>query len=217
MTDKRKLQAEIDRTLKKVQEGIDKFQEILEKFNQTSNNQTTRDKCEAELKQEIKRLQRLRDQIKGWIAGNEVKDKCKLEDARKLIESKMELFKSVERETKTKAYSKEGLTINKQDPEVVRKKRSMDWVQRQIKILNEENEKREAEIESLQSAGKKKKADPDKKNKTEKLRQVINKHMEQIKHLEEHLLKLITKLVYFQEFKLLESTQKLCLLNGNFK
>lgn len=67
-----------------------------------------------------------------------------------MIESKMELFKSVERETKTKAYSKEGLTINKQDPEVVRKKRSMDWVQRQIKILNEENEKREAEIESLQ-------------------------------------------------------------------
>ena len=79
-----------------------------------------------------------------------MKDKSKLEDARKLIESKMELFKSVERETKTKAYSKEGLTINKQDPEVVRKKRSMDWVQRQIKILNEENEKREAEIDSLQ-------------------------------------------------------------------
>ena len=55
-------------------------------------------------------MQRLRDQIKTWLASGEIKDKSTLMDNRKLIETQMERFKIVERETKTKAYSKEGLT-----------------------------------------------------------------------------------------------------------
>ena len=53
----RKLQAEIDRTLKKVQEGVELFDEIWEKvYNAQNANQ--KEKFEAELKSQIKKLQR---------------------------------------------------------------------------------------------------------------------------------------------------------------
>ena len=58
---------------------------------------------------QIKKLQRLRDQIKSWISGSEIKDKDSLLDYRRLIETKMEAFKVVEKETKIKTFSKEGL------------------------------------------------------------------------------------------------------------
>jgi CCR4-NOT transcription complex subunit 3 len=48
----------------------------------------------------------LREQIKSWITGDQVKDKQPLTDARKKIEADMERFKVCEKETKTKAYSK---------------------------------------------------------------------------------------------------------------
>lgn len=63
----------------------------------------------ADLKRDLKKLQKLRDQLKQYITMSDVKNKQPLVDQRKLIESKMELFKHCERETKTKAYSKEGL------------------------------------------------------------------------------------------------------------
>ena len=79
-----------------------------------------KEKYESDLKKEIKKLQRFRDQIKSWCGSSEIKDKSKLSAARKLIESKMEQFKVCERETKTKAYSKEGLAQTaKMDPEEV--------------------------------------------------------------------------------------------------
>jgi CCR4-NOT transcription complex subunit 3 len=46
---------------------------------------------------------RLREQIKSWITGDQVKDKQPLTDARKKIEADMERFKVCEKETKTKA------------------------------------------------------------------------------------------------------------------
>ena len=42
---------------------------------------------ENDLKTQIKKLQRLRDQIKTWLASNEVKDKGPLTETRKLIET----------------------------------------------------------------------------------------------------------------------------------
>ena len=48
----------------------------------------------------------MREQIKSWITGDQVKDKQPLTDARKKIEADMERFKVCEKETKTKAYSK---------------------------------------------------------------------------------------------------------------
>lgn len=148
-------------------------------------NANQKEKYEADLKKEIKKLQvrawgpahvswglstlqtqvprnpvcpmqRLRDQIKTWVASNEIKDKRQLIDNRKLIETvrgpgvqsaaegtpetreppphfpspqQMERFKVVERETKTKAYSKEGLGLaQKVDPAQKEKEEVGQWL-----------------------------------------------------------------------------------------
>lgn len=77
---------EIEKTLKKVGEGIIEFEDILSKVQgAASSNQ--KDKYENDLKREIKKLQRMREQIKAWISGNEVKNKAPLIDTRKRIET----------------------------------------------------------------------------------------------------------------------------------
>ena len=81
----RKVQQEIDKTFKKVEEGIQAFDGIYEKI-MTSTNAAQKDKLEDNLKREIKKLQRFRDQIKTWAAGNDVKDKAPLLEQRKRIE-----------------------------------------------------------------------------------------------------------------------------------
>jgi CCR4-NOT transcription complex subunit 3 len=82
----RKTQQEIEKTFKKVAEGIVTFEGIYEKIKTTTNT-AQRDKLEENLKREIKKLQRFRDQIKSWAAGNEVKDKAPLLEQRKNIET----------------------------------------------------------------------------------------------------------------------------------
>ena len=62
------------------------FESLYDKL-QVSNNQTQKDKLEADLKTQIKKLQRLRDQIKTWLQSNEIKDKSSLTDNRRLIET----------------------------------------------------------------------------------------------------------------------------------
>ena len=77
---------EIDKTFKRITEGIVEFDDIMEKLK-ASTAQNLKEKYEADLKREIKKLQRFRDQIKTWYASSEVKDKAPLVDQRKLIES----------------------------------------------------------------------------------------------------------------------------------
>lgn len=60
--------------------------QIFEKI-QASSNQTQKEKLESDLKTQIKKLQRLRDQIKTWMTSNDIKDKQPLIDNRKLIET----------------------------------------------------------------------------------------------------------------------------------
>ncbi len=82
----RKLQQEIDKCYKKVGEGIQAFESIYDKIQQTTNA-SQKEKLEDSLKREIKKLQRHRDQIKTWAASNEIKDKKPLLEQRKLIEN----------------------------------------------------------------------------------------------------------------------------------
>ena len=63
MADRRKLQKEIDMCLKKVQDGVEEFNDVWDKL-QASTNHNQKEKKEEELKKTIKKLQRLRDQIK---------------------------------------------------------------------------------------------------------------------------------------------------------
>ncbi|XP_042393970.1 general negative regulator of transcription subunit 3-like isoform X2 [Zingiber officinale] len=145
----RKLQGEIDRVLKKVQEGVDVFDSIWNKVYDTENvNQ--KEKFEADLKKEIKKLQRYRDQIKTWIQSSEIKDKKALMDARKLIEREMERFKVCEKETKTKAFSKEGLGQQpKTDPKEKAKSETRDWLNNVVGDLETQIDHFEAEMEGL--------------------------------------------------------------------
>ena len=72
--------------MKKVAEGVELFESIYDKM-QASTNQTQKEKSELDLKTQIKKLQRLRDQIKTWVASNDIKDKSALLENRRLIET----------------------------------------------------------------------------------------------------------------------------------
>jgi CCR4-NOT transcription complex subunit 3 len=179
--------AEIDRVLKKVDEGAEFFDEIWLKGTecigmksvalgilanpllslsrywkitfavQSADTQNLKEKHEMDLKKEIKKLQRLRDQIKTWVSSTEVKDKDALVEARKLIETKMEQFKICEKETKTKTYSKEGLAReDKMDPEEEAKLRTTSWLAEYVERFQQQVEEKDFDIEKL-SAGKGKK------------------------------------------------------------
>lgn len=74
----------------------------------------------------------------------------------------MERFKIVERETKTKAYSKEGLTNSaRMDPAEKEKAGVQQWLNQCIDQLNIQVDQFEAEIETLSTGGKKKKGKND--------------------------------------------------------
>lgn len=184
MADKRKLQGEIDRCLKKVAEGVEQFEDIWQKLHNAANaNQ--KEKYEADLKKEIKKLQRLRDQIKTWVASNEIKDKRQLVENRKLIETQMERFKVVERETKTKAYSKEGLGLaQKVDPAQREKEETGQWLTNTIDMLNMQVDQFESEVESLSVQTRKKKGDKEKQDRIEELKRLIERHRFHIRMLE---------------------------------
>merc|ERR1719244_808214 len=131
------------------------------------------------------KLQRLRDQIKTWLASGEIKDKSTLMENRKLIETQMERFKIVERETKTKAYSKEGLTAStRMDPAERERAEVMQWLNHCIDTLNIQVDQFEAEIESLQGGGKKRKGKSDDAARQEECQVWVDKHRDHIQKLE---------------------------------
>ena len=134
-----------------------------------------------DLKKEIKKLQRLRDQIKTWVASTEVKDKDALVEARKLIETKMETFKICEKETKTKTYSKEGLAReDKMDPEEEARLRTTSWLAEYVERFQQQVEEKDFDIEKL-SAGKGKKQN---KSQIEQLQKHIANHKYHITKIE---------------------------------
>ena len=207
MGDKRKLQAEIDRCLKRVHEGTTEFEDIWQKV-QNATNTNQKEKFEADLKKEIKKLQRLRDQIKTWMQSNDIKDKRPLQDARKLIETHMERFKVMERDTKTKAYSKEGLGKEaKVDPREQAKEETSECLSEMVEQLNLQVEQFEAEVEQLKSRTSKKK-DKDKVEKAEEIGSQITKHRYYISKMEMLRRMLENNTVEPEEVRSIEDTLK---------
>ena len=88
--------------------------------------------------------------MKQWAGSNDVKDKNPLLEARRTIEREMERFKVVEKETKTKAFSKEGLAraASSKDPKEKAREDARDWLNRATDGLNEQTEAFEAEARS---------------------------------------------------------------------
>jgi CCR4-NOT transcription complex subunit 3 len=175
----RKLQTEIQQCLKKVDEGVEEFNDIWEKVY-TADTQSLKEKFEADLKKEIKKLQRLRDQIKTWISSSEIKDKTQLVEARKTIESKMEQFKVCERDTKTKAYSKEGLARDaRMDPKEALREEKRNWLNDCLDRLQDLNNTVEADKEKL-SSGKNKSKNKEELSRLENRLQKQKWHMAKI-------------------------------------
>ncbi|KLJ07559.1 hypothetical protein EMPG_16974 [Blastomyces silverae] len=180
----RKTQQEIDKTFKKVGEGIQSFEGIYDKIK-SSSNAAQRDKLEDNLKREIKKLQRFRDQIKTWAAGNEVKDKGPLLEQRRAIETCMEQFKAVEKEMKTKAYSKEGLSAAARlDPKEKEKAETCDFLSSTVDILQQKIEAMEAEEEMIQASLKKGKKDTAKTNRLSDIARILERHRWHVTKLE---------------------------------
>ena len=105
-------------------------------------------------------------------------------EKRKLIEQQMERFKVVERETKTKAYSKEGLIVGaKLDPAEKERAETSDWLNQCIDTLNVQVDQFEAEIESLGSSSKKKKS-RDNADQIEEYSNLLERHRFHVQKLE---------------------------------
>lgn len=151
MSANRKLLTEIQQVLKKVEEGVLLFDDIWEKVYSAAQ-QSLKEKYESDLKKEIKKLQRLRDQIKTWLGSSDVKDKSQLTESRKLIETKMEQFKICEKDTKTKAYSNGGLAREaKLDPKDADREDKRVWINDCLERLNDLIENIEVDIEKFSS------------------------------------------------------------------
>ncbi|WVW79072.1 hypothetical protein I302_101035 [Kwoniella bestiolae CBS 10118] len=175
----RKLAAEIDKTLKQVAVGVETFELTFDKLGHATNS-TQKEKTENDLKAQIKKLQKMRDQIKAWIGNNDIKDKNALLDNRKLIEVQMERFKALEKEMKMKAFSKEGLIAkSKLDPAEKARRDMIDWVGNTTDELSRQIEQTEAEAEALQ-ATRKKKAAGDRLSELEELNERRTWHMSKL-------------------------------------
>jgi len=88
----------------------------------------------------------------------------------------MEKFKACEKEMKTKAYSREGLSMSgRLDPKEKEKAETCSWVTERVESLNIQIEALEAEVETLQAGAKKGKNNPAKERMTE-LEEKIERH-----------------------------------------
>ncbi|KAK5117033.1 hypothetical protein LTR62_006754 [Meristemomyces frigidus] len=180
----RKLQQEIDKEIKIISLGIQAFDGIYDKL-QASSNASQRDKLEDNLKKEIKKLQRSRDKVKTWATSSEIKNKTPLTEQRKIIETRMETFKAVEKEMKTKRFSKEGLNAAaKLDPKEREKMEISEFVSDMNDELKVQIEAHEAEIETLQAGVKKGKKDNSKADRMSELERIVEKHKEHSDKLE---------------------------------
>jgi len=146
----------------------------------SAQNANQKEKFEAELKSQIKKLQRYRDDIKTWITNSDIKDKRPLTDARKQIETEMERFKVCEKEFKTKAFSKEGLSqAPKEDPKEKERNKVRKWIASCLSKISEQVDVYEAEIESTANDKKKKSKSKD-SNKWEDLIERCRFHEEKL-------------------------------------
>ena len=97
----------------------------------------------------------------------------------------METFKAVEKEMKTKTYSKEGLSAQaKIDPKEKEKMEMETMLLDQISKLEEDIESMEAEYQGLESGVKKKKNDGAKSDRLSELERMIERHRWHVGKLE---------------------------------
>lgn len=158
----RKLQQEFDKVNKKIAEGLAAFDDTKEKM-QSCEVPSQRDKLENDLKKELKKLQRSRDQLKIWLGDSSIKlDKSLLQENRTKIEHSMDIFKELEKSSKIKQFSNEGLELQRESKklsrfgDVEKLQEACDYISGVIEQLNNQNEELDQELDSLGTQLKKK-------------------------------------------------------------
>lgn len=181
----RKLQQEIDRVFKKINEGLEIFDTYYERHENCTNNPSQKDKLESDLKREVKKLQRLREQIKSWQSSPEIKDKDSLLDYRRSVEIAMEKYKAVEKASKEKAYS--NISLKKSDmldPEERERRDVSDYLSNTIDELERQYDGLQLEVDRLILLNKKKKtalpANEEKKDQLKALQARYRWHQQQM-------------------------------------
>eukprot|EP00931_Biecheleriopsis_adriatica_P082832 TRINITY_DN5630_c0_g1_i1.p1 TRINITY_DN5630_c0_g1~~TRINITY_DN5630_c0_g1_i1.p1 ORF type:complete len:796 (-),score=218.01 TRINITY_DN5630_c0_g1_i1:91-2478(-) len=181
----RKLAKDIETVLKKVNEGMEEFDECWE--HATSSNGAQKERLGEDLKKSINKLQRLRAQIREWIGQSGVPSsfKDKLEDARRRIESDMQRFKDFERDLKTKAFSTCALArTDELELEEAERVKYQDWLHSCLQTLKEQLDQFEADIEILSG---KKSLSSDDKSRLAQLKTLQERHRWHIRKLEQLL------------------------------
>ena len=153
----------------------------------TSETANAREKYETESKNQLKKLQKFREQIKGWLSNSDVKDTTALEKTKRDIEIRMEGYKAHEKEAKTKAFSKEGLqaAASKVDPLEQAKQEERDWLNGTVETLSSQIEEMEAEMEEISGGKSRKKSKPTARFTT--LETSVGRHQEHVLRLEKML------------------------------
>lgn len=181
----RKLQQEIDRVFKKINEGLEIFDTYYERHENCTNNPSQKDKLESDLKREVKKLQRLREQIKSWQSSPDIKDKDSLLDFRRSVEIAMEKYKAVEKASKEKAYSNISLKkSDNMDPQEKERRDVSEYLSNTIDELERQYEGLQVEIDKLIILNKKKKtasqANEEKKDQLKNLQMRYRWHQQQM-------------------------------------
>lgn len=140
---------------KKIHEGLDLFNYYFTR-HEASSNDSQREKLESDLKKEIKKLQKFRDQIKTWQGNDSLEATIapqKLQEHRRLVEEAMECYKEVEKNSKMKSFSNQSIMLAALDtgeedltPEV---EEVIEYLSGVMDELNEQNEKLEQEYEKI--------------------------------------------------------------------
>ncbi|BAP70508.1 general negative regulator of transcription subunit 3 [Kluyveromyces marxianus] len=174
----RKLQQEIDRVFKKINEGLEIFDMYYERHENCINNPSQKDKLESDLKREVKKLQRLREQIKSWQSSPEVKDKDALLNYRRSVEVAMEKYKAVEKASKEKAYSNISLKRSDVlDPQEKERREVEDFLSQQIEELERQFDLLEIEVDRLILLQKKRKtATPENEKELQRLKDLQGRY-----------------------------------------
>ncbi|KAK6465818.1 negative transcriptional regulator [Scheffersomyces coipomensis] len=162
----RKLQQEFDKTNKKIAEGLSIFDDIFDKL-MTTEISSQKEKLESDLKKEIKKLQRSRDQLKQWLGDGSIKlDKNLLQDNRTKIEHAMDQFKDLEKSSKIKQFSNEGLELQSQqrrfnkfgEAEDAKRQEAFNYLSDIIDQIQQQNDNFEQEVNGLTASLKKAKS-----------------------------------------------------------
>ncbi|SCU78310.1 LAFA_0A05996g1_1 [Lachancea sp. 'fantastica'] len=181
----RKLQQEVDRVFKKISEGLEIFDTYYERHENCTNNPPQKEKLESDLKREVKKLQRLREQIKGWQSSPDIKDKDSLQENRRSVEIAMEKYKAVEKASKEKAYSNNSLKKSGNlDPQEKERRDVCEYLSQSIEELERQYDAVQVEVDKLIVLNKKKKtfttANEERKTQLKELQGRFRWHLQQL-------------------------------------